>query len=536
MAYHQGDAELAGGHPNCPGAWPVGFNALDGATRAAAGWSSIFFGLFALDESDPYAWKKFDVPSAQLIVSYNSYPSAPAGRTVAPCMFVCSGVAPAQWFTNSNRPRLTANATDADGGNLHYEFEVWSGSSSTPTTRVATGSVFASQGTTGWWQPPSALPDGVYEYRTRASDGVDNGPWSSGWVVFVVDTVAPPVPTVTVSGAGLSDQTRGGTVGKPLTATFQSPAADGIQQYVYSWWSPLPTFDTPLACNGASGGVGAVCPASGGASVAVTAAAVSRDGPIYVQALDKAGNASLTTGPTLFVNPDAAGTGAGHSWPGSGSSPVGDTATANGQLLTLGSGVTWQTDQPAPDVLEASVMTFNGTATGYGQTSTAVLDTTKSFTVGAWVKPSTSGIQIVQSQHASTPSGVEPSFQMYQAGGSWLLCVPTAGVSPTNADCAITAADPSVVNVWTYVVGVWDATNKQIRIYLNGSGTPAAVTAHGAAGQASVGPMLVGRSNNWRTPAGFGFQGSIYNPVAIPGVVDPLQMVRLREAVPPNRA
>lgn len=156
--------------------------------------------LRAADETDTYAWKRFYstnngsyVPT--LTVNYDSYPGTAAGRSVTPCSAVCTP----QPITNDRTPVLTAKTTDPDGTPLRYDFEVWDGTSSSPTVRVASGSVSnVASGATAKWSPPANLTDQHdFEYRVRAYDGIDYGPWSTGWMVFHTDTVKPASPTVT---------------------------------------------------------------------------------------------------------------------------------------------------------------------------------------------------------------------------------------------------------------------------------------------------------------------------------------------------
>lgn len=147
------------------------------------------------NETNDAYWKKFN-PSATVSVTYNSYPGQPTGRSVTPCWAQCST---APIMTNSLTPALTANTTDPDPGTtLTYDFEVWAGNSSSPTTMVASGSTSAPSGTgVSWTVPAGALANGsTYEYRVRAFDGTDYGMWSNGWVVFAVDTTPPAAPTI----------------------------------------------------------------------------------------------------------------------------------------------------------------------------------------------------------------------------------------------------------------------------------------------------------------------------------------------------
>ncbi|GAA2829869.1 hypothetical protein GCM10010441_62990 [Kitasatospora paracochleata] len=182
--------------------------AIAGAAAASApAWT---IGLTASDETNSQLWKEFITP--ELTVTYNSIPAAPANRTLSP-----EAVTRGQFYTSSSTPALSATVTDPDGGLVGAKFEVWSGSSPTPTTRVASGSgADVSSGVAATWTTP-ALADGTYEWRAQANDGLDVGPWS-GWQIFTVDTTgtrvqAPSVGSTTFpSGAWTTDPNTAGSI------------------------------------------------------------------------------------------------------------------------------------------------------------------------------------------------------------------------------------------------------------------------------------------------------------------------------------
>ncbi|UOY03791.1 DNRLRE domain-containing protein [Blastococcus sp. PRF04-17] len=191
--------------------------------------SAVGIGLKAEFENDNYGWKKFNSANAggglpTLYVNWNDLPGQPAGRSVSPCYQLCT-TAPV--LTSSTTPRLTGNTTDSDGGTLRYDYEVWAGDSATPTTRVVTGSANAPSGTTSAWVVPAGkLVNGqTYEWRVRAFDGLEYGPWSNGWVVIKVDTDAPATPAVT-STTFPDDGTWNGTANQAGSFTATLPAID----------------------------------------------------------------------------------------------------------------------------------------------------------------------------------------------------------------------------------------------------------------------------------------------------------------------
>ncbi len=149
----------------------------------------------------------------RLTVTYSMPPTRPAGRGVQPCAAQCASPV----LTSSLTPTLTAQSSDPDSGTLRYDFEVWYGSSSTPTTLVTSGSVpNAPPGTPVRWQVPAGAvtSTGTYEYRVRAHDGALFSPWSE-WMVFYSDPFPPAVPTVESP-----DWTNGGW-GGPAAGVFR---------------------------------------------------------------------------------------------------------------------------------------------------------------------------------------------------------------------------------------------------------------------------------------------------------------------------
>jgi RHS repeat-associated protein len=195
---------------------------------AAAGNSNTYndLELRSPSETDNTYWKKFN-PAVTVSVSYNSYPGTAAGKSVKPCSAVCTGTV----LTNSVTPKLTGVTSDADGGTLRYDFEVWAGSAASPTTRTTYGSVSGvSSGATATWTVPAAkLVNGsTYEYRVRAFDGTDYGPWSTGWTVFTVDTSAPVAPVIS------STTHPAGTWTSATTGTFSWTDAS-TDKYLYAY-------------------------------------------------------------------------------------------------------------------------------------------------------------------------------------------------------------------------------------------------------------------------------------------------------------
>ena len=160
----------------------------------------------------------------KLQITYNSYPSTPTSLGVSECFGAgCSGT----WVTGTTTPVLTASATDPDAGTLlRDDFELWAGTADVPTgSPLATTSVpNLSSGALASWTVPGGIlaHGGAYEYRVRAWDGTDYGPWSA-WLKFTVDLDAPTVSNVTSSVFARDAWSPTTTSG---TFAFTSPSSD----------------------------------------------------------------------------------------------------------------------------------------------------------------------------------------------------------------------------------------------------------------------------------------------------------------------
>lgn len=126
--------------------------------------------------------------------------------------------------------------------------------------------------------------------------------------------------------------------------------------------------------------------------------------------------------------------------------------TAGGNPLSLLTGATWD-----PDGKDGTAVRFDGTR-GYGETSRAVLDTTGSYSVAAWVR-----LDRVPDGFATAVSqdgGRDSAFALqYVPSGHWAISGP---------DGRALSEDPPVRGTWTHLAGVRDATTGQWVLYVDG--------------------------------------------------------------------
>ncbi|MGW4286258.1 LamG-like jellyroll fold domain-containing protein [Streptomyces sp. NPDC004673] len=166
---------------------------------------------------------------------------------------------------------------------------------------------------------------------------------------------------------------------------------------------------------------------------------------------------------------------------GSGTSVTDSSGTGNtGQA----SNVTW-TDSSAS--LAGSPLT-QGVAT-----NGPVLDTTASYTVSAWVKMSSLPAHnaSIVAQTGTTNSAFMLEYNYAHAGTPlWGLVHTSKDASGTTFPAAYSTAVPAV-GAWTQVVGVYDASNGAMKLYVNGAQSGA--TATNSAPWAATGPLTIGR-------------------------------------------
>lgn len=463
------------------------------ASYAASKTSQITFSLTAHDESDAASWARFR-NDAKLSVTYVSYPATPTsygvqqGTTGRAC-----NTSTLPFATSDTTPKMLATVQSADGANsqLRALFEVWKADGSSRAWFAASPD--------GAWVADNAPRDATSSalpvqtdyrmrvmtqayYKTdRGATGVLNSSWSS-WCYFRVDTDSPPPPMVT-SADGLykpaetSPATGGvGTAGKfTFTPADTNPTTAGIQSDVVSYKWRLN-----------SGAVSAPITVAKGASTTQTITPnQAGENTIQVWGYDAAANSSLTGSYSFLVKGAEKPSGIWH-LDNNGT----DSTSATQHPLTLGGSSAYT----ALTRSGAGALKLNGT-TDYATTSSAVIDTSKSFAVSAWVRPGDlSRSQTVLSQKGTNLSGYALHYQ-----GSTKKWVFSKYASDAVGVAAVRSysTTQAVANAWTHVAGVYSAADQTIQVFVNGvpQGQPVTAT---YAWNAS-GPMQFGRFHSGGT-------------------------------------
>ncbi|MCP2329434.1 hypothetical protein HDA40_007941 [Hamadaea flava] len=171
-----------------------------------------------------------------------------------------------------------------------------------------------------------------------------------------------------------------------------------------------------------------------------------------------------------------------------------DSSVFSHPATLSGAGATWSTTGHNFDDLGS--VTFNG-STGYASTNGAVLNTDQSFTVTAWVNPTSLPAYItILSQKGTTNSG---AILQYEAGSGWCLTAQVNdSLNPPGATRAKSGTAVVQAGAWQHVAGVYDAQKGEMRIYVNGvlKGSAAVTIGWNASGQMQLGRELFSGNEN----------------------------------------
>ncbi|AGZ46088.1 LamG domain-containing protein [Actinoplanes friuliensis] len=463
---------------------------------AKAGSTTVTMGFCACNadgdyESSADRWKKFFPNKAKLIVDYDSKPGKPFNLKISGVTCPSSGSV----SIGTAEPTLTATYPDADEDKnqsltASYEWvEVPSDGhvlSTTPrrTTpapkSVPAGDAVSSNKLTG------VLKDHRYAIRTFATDPKPYqvaGDWSA-WCIFRVDTTVPKPPELTVK----TSPTLPGTA---ATVQLSSPNKD-VTKFAYGW------DDTPLRTVAATGTttktatVSLTAPRYGGLTFFAYAIDITQNNGNNAQVEFTVGRPTeafarwkLETYPLVETpakamadaNPAAAG-----------DTPLVPDSTAPD--------VTWAADA---HLIGGSAASFNATANSpFGALkSTAALDTSKSFSVAAWLRlGDVDDYRTAVSKDGAAMSVFRLQYRVDR--NAWCFSV-RAKDEPGSELTGACSVAPAVRGKWTHVAGVYDDAELKLRLYVDGVlvsdfTPPATWLATWAGGWNAKGAVVVGRA------------------------------------------
>lgn len=450
-------------------------------------------------------------------------------------------------YTNADWTHLESIANDNNGGVLlRYWVEVYYG----VVPAAAMWDNLTLPGVIGAWNVLWPA-DGGYSFRVRAcATATDTALVCGGyshWWGTVIDRVAPAAPVVTPIAGDTSFLASmfSGTVGRS-DATVRiapvDPLADNLAGYMYrvmptasdgTLSSATGVFPANPHCGTSEQDYTTVCRSRVDQSFDVVLAALDERTQLSVLAFDMAGNSTSVSGMnTVQLNskPDTAAVLAGHSWTTDvqpGSSPtcaataVTDNAPASPKSLTLSASACRSPaigpGLPTDPGVTLSALKLNGTSASVAKTASSVIDTSRSFTIGAWLNPAVN-VPAGTAMPALAQDGSNTSAFMLQDGeGYWRFCAAPADTSSWAGGC-VSSVNKAALNTWTFVVGVFDALNHQLRLYVSSDGATYTPTVQAFEKvTASTGPFYVGRDKvgtNYRY-----WNGQVADPFAFQGVI-----------------
>jgi Concanavalin A-like lectin/glucanases superfamily len=505
-------------------------------TAASNGWTSLTFLLTGSHQGDTSSWRRFGL-NPYLEVNFNSWPNTPSGLTMQHGALGCVKGPNRPWVA-TRTPQLAGAVSDPDGGGLLGSFGLDEGTADSPVPGthhgdgVWVGTPGPNQAATAqFFVPAGWVPhDGTYSWLMAA---YDSEAWSgeTARCEFTVDSTVPLAPTLTATGPAPVRQ------GDVATFSLKVPMAVStffdIDSFIYTTDGSEPSTQgsprVPVSGRivGADGSQFALATLS-------TAAINGNQNIVKVRAMNKAGTPgpnATCAGPWLVTSgascvftvlPVVPPTDLVGAWsfdagwapavpdrvaslnPAATPHPLTPSGTAQGGVgYSRGSGWTEPDRGGAKDGTTVG-MYLNG---GQASTSGPVLDTTRSFTVSAWARlDDTASAHAVVCQEAGTTSGL---FLQYDTGtGRWQFGLPSSdGVNPGSV--RVDAKQPPQANVWTHVVGTYDATSGAATLYVDGVEQGSAI-AHTIVAN---GPLTVG-AVRWN--------GSLLNRFA--GFVDDVQV------------
>ncbi|MFD6468132.1 LamG domain-containing protein [Streptomyces goshikiensis] len=424
----------------------------DVRTAAAEGWDSMVLGLKAENEGSFDGWKRV-CGNAYLSISYNSLPNQiqPSAMSSNPGGACVTGANPPYTDVPPTVEAIANDPDHADGQTdqvaLRFKVE-WAGGSyeydtpftaPTPTTRFR-------------HTVRSTIPENIpITWSVSAYDGDGWSPQSAG-CKFILDKSFPGKPNVGSPQYPADTAYHGGT-GTAGSFTFGPNPNDAVPdsdvvKYRYS-------FDGEPAKE--------VANTAGGAPATVSWTP-TRSGPHWVEvaAIDKAGHPSALARYSFYVSAGAPVTA---QWNLADEAGTAAAAEEQGKYpASYGQGVTFGVEGPGGKVDRAA--RFDGTGAAYADAGNTVLDTAKSFSVSAWVRPSDlSRDMTVVSQDGTG----EPGFVLgYDAvAKTWAFSMPVGDVETLGEWKALATGVTPVKDTWVLLTGIYDSATGKQQIYVD---------------------------------------------------------------------
>ncbi|BCJ76652.1 hypothetical protein CS0771_61960 [Catellatospora sp. IY07-71] len=441
------------------------------------------------------SWKKFDSMEAAndpyVSLNYNRPPAAPTSLTIGGK--TCA--------TGSSRPtiastvtpiQLTAAVSDPDSVNeavsLNARFFVAELGTALPATPTVTSPAVTQPKSGGAQTATASLPSGftlqefhTYYFQVKGWDQEHEGAWSA-ICEFYVDNGSPAVAPVvtaldTVPGTSTKVYPENGTGGGPgVSSTFRF-AANGetdISKYRYKYsyrgtttnWVEVTT-PTP----GASVDVELAPPFDNGDGSG-TLASINMGGQwaITVEMADAIGRWSARN-KLYLTNVTSAPAAVAH-WKMNEASGASALVDQTGGFPLETSAVMTKQAQGYGDF--GSAWTFDGSSSGYAKYTGAVIDTTRSFAVSAWVRIANLNLggtsnKTVLDQRGSNRGAFYLQHHVTSGANDWAFQIPDHDGTTAATYKSVYSTTIPKAGVWTHLVGMYDAATRTSSLYVNGT-------------------------------------------------------------------
>jgi len=410
------------------------------------------------NETNAERWMRYFLNDFRLQIAFNTKPNTPDNLTVdgKPC---ASGAG--RPFVKTTTPTLRAHVADPDQDTLNvwFAWAKWNGSAFVDEPGNGMDDLVPSGGT-ALFDVTGSVDGGIYTFRVQSDDGASHTPYLASDVTnmpgnceWQVDITPPAVPTVIADvyleqPAGCSGGPCG-SVGQ--TGRFMLSSSADTQSFRWGFSDP-PT--------------NVIVPSTLGGSVALDITPMS-SGPrtLFIRAVDRAGNESNRAYQFVIA---AQSTARGR-WllnDPAGATSLGDD-TGNGNSIAAGGVVLGAPGRivPGADGVSRSAMQLDGSSPGVSTAGPVLADTSKSFSVAAWVKLTDNAI----SRRAVEQVGAGGSafrLEYDRTANAWKITVPTADGSATPG---ATSTSTPRLDAWTHLVGIYDSAAHTLKLYVNGA-------------------------------------------------------------------
>ncbi|WP_344158057.1 LamG-like jellyroll fold domain-containing protein [Kribbella yunnanensis] len=412
------------------------------------------FRLRATSETDGIAWKQFN-STGKLDIEYAAYPLPAYELGAATSTDLPSGCDP------STDPAIIASTVPWIYG------KGWVGAGDTGARIVVQWQIVSPSQSVWTFQSPTVAPgvkvkgqplaplatNVMYTYRARTLYAVKGGTLASAWspsCYFKIDTTPPPAPTITASynGQTLQDCLTSSTpdvcpvsvpFGAKVRYTISSTSTD-VSALSYGFNGKM------TRVNGRSVTVDLLTPGQ----TLMTLGAKSHDA---------ADHASTTKYHRINVGPGLPPSGAWNFDEGSGTTAA-DSSGKNHPLAVTGA----QFDDAGR---VGGSLTFDGNNDGDNRATVGgagtFIDTSQNFSISAWARPTVS-----KDSGIVSITGTQANAGLLRYTGTRWSFMQNLTDSSTAGQARVDSTAVPVLNAWTHVLGVFDASNKTMALYVNG--------------------------------------------------------------------